>query len=63
MQMDGVLLESLLPKRKVPLLTSSRINIRYNRGATPDTRANLRSELVKVPLLWQTRLRLFSLAI
>ncbi len=47
MQMNGVLLESLLHQEEGPALDFKQDQYPFNRGATSDTKANLRSELVK----------------
>ena len=47
MQMNGVLLESLLHQEEGPALDFKQEQYPYDRGATPDIKANLRSELVK----------------
>lgn len=47
MQMNGVLLESLLHQEEGPALDFKRDQYPFDRGSTSDIKANLRSELVK----------------
>lgn len=47
MQMNGVLLESLLHQEEGPALDFKQEQYPYDRGDTPDIKASLRSELVK----------------
>ena len=47
MQMNGVLLESLLHQEEGPALDFKQDQYPFSRGATSDIKANLRSELVK----------------